>query len=96
MKLDELISKTDALTYLNGLRVTQTEIKDEISEIEQMTSYIVAAVDRVRKLSRKADNQYRVIAKLAQQSQGSFANNISIEDDTPEIDDELKEVMEEG
>lgn len=93
MKLDELINGTDALTYVNALRVTQTEIKDELSEIEQMTNYIVNSVERVRKLSRKADNQYRVIAKLAQQGQGSFANNVSIDD--PVEDEEMKKLMEE-
>lgn len=92
MKLEELLRNTDALTYANALKVTITEIKDELTSIEEMTEYITQSVARVRKLTRKADNQYRVIAKLSQDEAGGLANNVSVEED---IDEQAKDLMEE-
>lgn len=90
MKLHELIKETDALTYVNALKVTLTEIKDEFSQIDEQKEYITQGCERVKKLIRKADNQYRVIAKYAQQGSGSFTGSISLE----EPDQELKNLME--
>lgn len=92
MKLDELIRNTDVLTYSNALKVTMTEIKEEISTIEELAGYINESVIKVRKLARKADGQYRLIAKLAQDEAGGLANSISIEDD--EINEEARQLME--
>lgn len=71
MKLSELLQEADALTYINALKVTLTEIKDEISEIEEMQEYANQACERTKKLMRKADNQYRLISKLVQQGEAS-------------------------
>lgn len=95
MNLGELIRDTDALTYANALKVTQTEIKDEISNIEEMISYINQAVDRVRKLVRKADNQYRIVAKIAQKDYGSIANELTVVEDMGEDPINYEKLMEE-
>lgn len=92
MNLDELIKNTDALTYANALKVTISEIKDKASQVEELSEYIANAVQDIRKLTRKADAQYRLLAKLAQNDTGSLANSISIEED--EVDEETKNLME--
>lgn len=92
MNLEQLIKETDALTYINGLKVTLAEVKKEVAGIQEMGEYQIQSGERLKKLMRKADNQYRVIAKLAQGGSGSFANNVSIDEDPPE---ELKSLMEE-
>lgn len=66
MKIEELMRDTDALTYVNSLKVTLAELKAEFSTIEELHEYISQATERARKLIRRADNQYRMIAKLAQ------------------------------
>lgn len=91
MKLEKLIKETEALTYINSLKVTLTEIKDQVSEIEQHKEYTTLACEKVRRLVRRADNQYRLIAKLAQGSSTTIATNVSIEDSANE---ELKNIME--
>lgn len=92
MKLEELLKETDALTFVNSLKVTLTEIKDEVSSIEEMQGYINHSVERIRKLMRKVDNQYRLVAKLVQK-EGPFATDLEVKTEIETVE-ELKELME--
>lgn len=94
LSLQELIRDTEALTYINSLKVTLTEIKEELSQMDDLRDYQNQSAERVKKLVRKADNQYRIIAKLAQK-EPSFAGELTIEDD-PETFDEVEKVMTGG
>lgn len=94
MKLDELINETDALTYINSLKCTLLEIKDEFSGIKEMAEYIKQATERTEKLMRKADNQYRLISKLVNR-EAAVASNLIVDDSIPEDFEELKKLMEE-
>lgn len=92
MKLSELLREADALTYVNALKVTLTEIKDEVSEIEEMQSYANQGCERVKKLMRKADNQYRLISKMVQQGEASEDLDLTVD---PKIDlHEIQAIME--
>lgn len=94
MKLNELINETDALTYANALKVTLLEMKDEVSSIKEMMIYIAHSSERIDKLMRKADNQYRMISKLVNR-EGPIVTNITIAEEIDEEQaDELREVME--
>lgn len=93
MKLEELIRETDALTYLNALKVTLSEIKKEVAQQDELRDYQNQSAERVRKLMRKADNQYRLVAKIVTK-EAPFATEITIEDETQF--DQTKEVMEGG
>lgn len=94
MKLDALINETDALTWANALKVTLLEMKDEVSSIKEMTTYIAHSSERIDKLMRKADNQYRMISKLVNR-EGPIVSNITVQEEIDEEQaDELKEVME--
>lgn len=87
----ELIRETDALTYLNALKVTQTEIKREVSDIEEMTEHLQGSCERLKKLVRKSDNQYRLIAKIV--SRETLASTSAVVDDDLETL-ELERLME--
>lgn len=63
--IKELIADADALTYINSLKASITELKEEISTIEQMIEYQVTALKRVKTIARRVDNQYRAIVKAA-------------------------------
>lgn len=66
MTIEELLRKTDALTFLNALKVGMTELKEELATIDEAREYQNQAVDRSRKIMRRLDNQYRAIVKCAQ------------------------------
>lgn len=87
MNLEELLRETDALTYINALKVVLIEIKDELSTQDELAEYLNDSRDKTRKLLRKADNHYRLIAKLVQKESPATT--------TAEIDPELQELMEE-
>lgn len=91
MKLAELLKETDALAYINALKVTLTEIKQEVSTQEELREYQNQSAERMKKLMRKADNQYRLVAKCAQQGEITIANDVIIQD-ASEIEDLMKEV----
>jgi hypothetical protein len=63
--LEHLIRKTDALTYLNALKAGMSELKEELSTIEETREYQAQAIERARKIMRRLDNQYRAIVKSA-------------------------------
>lgn len=65
MNLDELINKTDALTYLNALKCTMAELKEELATIEESREYQSNAVDRARKCIKRMDTQYRLVVRSA-------------------------------
>lgn len=88
-KLEDLIKETDALTYINSLKVTLQELKNEFSEIEEQVEYITQACERSRKLIRRADNQYRLIAKLAQKQEPT---EVQLEEDD-NMDEDLERLM---
>jgi arsenate reductase-like glutaredoxin family protein len=88
--LEEMLRTTDCLTYINALKITLTEIKDEVSVQEELRENLNSSGERVKKLVRKADNQYRLIAKLAQRHEITLASNLSIEDNS----EEYKELMQ--
>lgn len=89
--LEDLLRESDALTFINALKVTLTEIKDEVSIQEELRQNMNYSADRTKKLLRKADNQYRLIAKLAQRLEGSIAGNLSIEDTSSEYEQLMQE-----
>lgn len=91
MNLGELLRDTEALTYINALKVTLTELKEEISQVEELTSYMTQHMEKVKKLQRKADNHYRLIAKLAQNT-GTIAHAIAVVDDIEDTE-EVEELM---
>lgn len=93
MKVEELMRNTDALTYLNALKATLTEIKEQFAEMEDQVSYMTSACDRTRKLIRKADNTYRLLVKCGQTGTAISASEISI-DDSIESLTEIEELME--
>lgn len=90
--LGEMLRETDAITFVNAIKVTLTSIKKELQTLSELAEYTNNAVERTHKLMRKADNQYRVLAKLAQNTEPSMAD---IEVD-PGLDDndDFKELME--
>lgn len=88
IKLKDLLEETDALTYINSLKVTLSELKAEFSKIEEMQGYINQGCERSRKLLKKADNQYRLIAKLVQDNKPITAE-VNVDDEL-----ELMEIME--
>lgn len=90
--LEELIKGTDALTYINALKVTLTEIKDELSQQDELRDYMNQSADRARKLMRKADNQYRIIAKLAQKGEAILGTDLISQEDE-ETFTQLEELM---
>lgn len=65
MKLEDLVNKTDALTYLNALKCTIAELKEELATIEEAREYQTNAIERARKIMKRMDNQYRLIVKSA-------------------------------
>jgi len=65
--LEQLIRETDALTYLNALKAAVSELKEEISTIEETQEYLNQAVERSRKIIRRIDNQYRAVIKCTAQ-----------------------------
>lgn len=66
LKIEQLIRETDALTYLNALKSALSELKEELSTLEETREYQNQAIERARKLIRRIDNQYRAIVKASQ------------------------------
>lgn len=93
MKLLELAQNTDALTYINSLKVTLSELKKEYQTIEEMHAYAAEASERSKRLIRKADNQYRLIAKLISKDAGAIDNTPITIDDNLEQFEEIEEIM---
>lgn len=92
MNLEQMLKETDALTYLNALKVTLTEIKEEVSNIDELTGYVNQSMERIRKLQRKADNQYRVVAKIVNK-ESPVVTDLTIEENVEEFDN-MKGLME--
>lgn len=90
--LYDLLRETDALTYINALKVTLVQIKDEISEQDELREHLNASSERTKKYMRKADNQYRLIAKLVTSAESPLADDITIDEDLALS--ELRELME--
>lgn len=89
--LKDLLEQTDALTYLNALQVTLKELKSQFSVMEEMSNYNQQACDKAKKLLRRADHQYRVVAKLVQ-GNDIVSKEVIIEDITDlEIEELLKD-----
>lgn len=91
MNLEEMLRDTDALTYINSLKVTQAEIKEEVSNLENMQEHMAQSCSKVRKLVRKSDNQYRLIVKLVKRD-NIVASDLVIEENNL---DEVEALMEE-
>lgn len=66
MNIEEMLRKTDSLTFLNALKVGMTELKEELATIEEAREYQSQAVERARKIMRRLDNQYRAVTKCVQ------------------------------
>lgn len=96
MNLEELLKDTEALTYINALKITLVELKAEFSSIEEMQSYMAQSCERAKKLIRRADNQYRLIAKLVNKDSTSLEGEINIEQALEELEAQglIEEVME--
>jgi hypothetical protein len=88
--LGELLRETDALTFLNALKMTLTEVKEELSKQNEMAAYLELSRERVEKLQRRFDNQYRLLVKLAMREAPTA--DVTVEDDTQSVD-QLKELM---
>lgn len=93
MNLGELLTETDALTYINALKVTLTQIKDEISTQDELRDYLNQSGERTKKLIRRADGQYRLITKLVTK-ESPTATKLVIDEDAADYE-ELKSLMEE-
>ena len=63
--LEKLIRETESLTYLNALKTAISELKEELSLLEETREYQNAAIERSRKIMRRIDNQYRGAVKSA-------------------------------
>lgn len=94
MNLEELLKETDALTYINSLKVTLIELKTELSTIEEMQEYIAHSSGRMRKLVRKADNQYRGLTKILQHRH-AMVGDLTINENIEELED-LEKMMEDN
>lgn len=92
MNLEQLLKETDSLTYINALKVTLMELKQEFSSIEEMNTYSTEACERGKKLIRKADNQYRVIAKLVQKDT-PLISDLTIDSNMEDMT-EMEKIME--
>lgn len=66
MNVEDMLRKTDSLTFLNALKVGMAELKEELATIEEAREYQSQAVDRARKIMRRLDNQYRAVVKCVQ------------------------------
>lgn len=93
--LEELAKKTDALTYLNALKVTLTQIKNEVAVQEELREYMNRSGDRAKKLMKRADGQYRMFARLVNR-ESPFATDVTVDDSIPEDFEELRTLMENG
>lgn len=93
--LDELASQTDSLTYLNAIKVTLTQIKDESTTQEELRSYMNESAERVKKLIKKADGQYRLFARIVNR-EPIIATGVVVDESIPEDFESLKKIMEEG
>lgn len=87
MNLEQLIRETDAMAYLNALKTALAELKSELSIIEENVEYVTLSTERVRKIARRMDNQYRALVKCT-------INNNQLKE--TEIDEDFKELMENG
>lgn len=94
MNLGELLRETESLTYLNAIKVTLTEIKQELGTQRELRDYMNASIERTEKLIRRADSNYRLVAKLATR-EAPVATDIIVRDDIEEELEELRQVMEE-
>lgn len=91
--IEDLLREADALTLINALKVTLIEVKDEVSMQQELHQNLSLSQERTKKLLRKADNQYRLIAKLAQRIEGgTVADSLSIEDTSDELIELMSEV----
>lgn len=90
MNLEELFKETDALTYVNALRVTLTEVKDCVSSIEELTEYQQNECNRLRKLMRKADTQYRVVSRIVQNGEAPLATSVTLDENIEDIEELMK------
>lgn len=98
MNLEDLLKDTEALTYINALKITLVELKAEFSSIEEMQGYMNQSCDRAKKLIRRADNQYRLIAKLVNKDSTSFEGEINVEQALEDMESQrlIEEVMEDN
>lgn len=92
MKLYELLRDTEALTYINALKVTQLAIKDEVAEIARLTEHLNESNTRVAKLVRRGDAQYRMIVKIATNSAPAVTNVTVSDDDLQEYEELMSDV----
>lgn len=91
--LKDLAERTDSLTYLNALKVTVTQIKQEAATQEELRLYMNESSIRLRKLVKKVDNQYRLFARLVTK-EPLYTTDVTVDETLPEELEELKEVME--
>lgn len=93
--LADLAEETDALTYLNALKVTLTQIKTEVATQEELRAYMNESAERTKKLMKKLDGQYRMFARIVTK-ETAYATDITIDDSIPDDEeyDNVKEVME--
>lgn len=61
--IEQLFRETDALTYVNALKVQIAELKEQQSILEETAEYQAHAIDRMKKIMRRIDNQYRAIVR---------------------------------
>lgn len=90
--IKEFLQETDALTYLNAMKVTMAELKEELTTIEETKKYINLSCERAKKAIRRLDSQYRLIVKLAL-DENTPIQTVELSDDI--VENELQELMEE-
>lgn len=93
LDLDELSRRTDALTFLNALKVTLTQLKQEVAAQDELREYMNESGERIKKLVKKYDATYRMFARLVTK-ESPYATDVTIDETLPANLDELKEVME--
>lgn len=93
--LEDLAKKTDALTYLNGLKVTLTQLKSELTVTEELRDYANKSAERQRKLIKRMDNQYRLFARTVIK-ESPYATDVTVDDSISSEYEQIKEVMEGG
>lgn len=89
--LEDLLKETDSLTYINALKVTLIEIKEEISTLDELHEYQKNSQEKLKKLVRRADTHYRLINRLVTK-EAPLATNVDIHDEIEEL--ELEELMQ--
>ena len=88
LALEDLIRNTDSLTFLNALKSQVSELKEELTIIDETREYQNQAVERARKIIRRIDNQYRAVIKCTAKVYNPPEVAINLSPELPEEDED--------